>query len=176
MRPGRKTIARELVFLTLANHLPRLPWSDRVRWTLYRRAGMRFGGRCVVNGPLTVRPIGGAAHVSIGADSFVNTDVRFAAPPTGPITIGTRAQIGPGVMFETVDHELDPAPGRHREGSAAPIVVGDDVWIGAGAIVLGGVTIGDRSVVAAGAVVTHDVAPGVVVGGIPARVLRTVEG
>jgi acetyltransferase-like isoleucine patch superfamily enzyme len=70
---------------------------------------------------------------------------------------------------------VDPAR-RRRQVTAAPIVIGRNVWIGAGATVLQGVTIGDDAVVAAGAVVTGDVPPAVLVAGVPARTVRSVAG
>ena len=68
--------------------------------------------------------------------------------------------------------EVDPAPARRDWLHPAPIVIGDRVWIGSNATVLPGVTIGDGAIVAAGAVVTKDVAPNTVVAGVPARLLR----
>lgn len=86
--------------------------------------------------------------------------------------IGRNVQIGPNVSFETVSHGLKFDPGKGRGDIVRPIVVEDEVWIAAGAIITGGVTIGRGAVVAAGAVVSRDVAPGAVVGGVPARELK----
>lgn len=166
---------RELFFFSLANHLPRLRAADRVRWLLYRLAGMKIMGRATIFGPLTVRPIGGCRNVTIGARTFINTEVRFAAPKT-TIKIGERCRIGPRVCFECASHGLTPDDQGHRGTTSAPIVVEDDVWIGCGAIITAGVTIGRGATVAAGAVVTRDVAAGQVVGGVPARVIRDAAG
>jgi acetyltransferase-like isoleucine patch superfamily enzyme len=164
---------RELIFLTLANHLPRLAFLDRGRHILCRLAGMEIGGRCLIWGPLVIRPIGFARHIAIGRGSFVNSYVRFGV--RAPVRIGCNVQIGPYVAFETVGHGLVYEPGKGRGDSYAPITVEDEVWIGAGAIITQGVTIGRGAVVAAGAVVNRDVAPRTVVGGVPARFLRNVE-
>ena len=72
-----------------------------------------------------------------------------------------------------LNHDMDPA--RRQDLEPAPIRLGDDVWIGANATVLPGVAIGDGAVVAAGAVVTRDVPPMTVVGGVPARVIKQIE-
>jgi maltose O-acetyltransferase len=135
---------------------------------------MDIQGPCLIWGPLSIRPIGGASHISIGAGTFVNTDVRFGGAQGG-ISIGRNVQVGPRVSFETVSHGLLYEPGRGRGYASHPIVVEDEVWIGAGTIVLQGVTIGRGAVISAGAVVKDDVPAGTVAGGVPARVLRAVE-
>ena len=75
-------------------------------------------------------------------------------------------------MLATVNHALEPE--KRRRNRYAPIRIGENVWIGSNATILPGVTLGDWAVVAAGAVVTKDVPPMTVVGGVPARVLRTI--
>jgi acetyltransferase-like isoleucine patch superfamily enzyme len=90
----------------------------------------------------------------------------------GGIRIGSRVLIAANVTITTREHPV--ALPRWGVTSDAPIVIEDDVWIGAGAIVLPGVTIGRGSVVAAGAVVTADVPPFTVVGGVPARTIKPV--
>jgi len=81
--------------------------------------------------------------------------------------------IGPRVSLITSGHPVDPHQ-RRRQIVAAPITIRRNVWLGAGAIVLQGVTVGEDSVVAAGAVVTRDVPPATLVAGVPARVLRPI--
>ncbi len=165
----------ESLFLWLANHLPRLGPFDRGRCLVLRMAGVKVRGRPLIWGPITIRPVGGAARIAIGDGSFLNTNVRFGLGTDGQVTIGENVSVGPGTSFETVGHGLVYTPGEGRGNTAKPIVVADEAWIGAGAIVLGGVTIGRGSVVTAGAVVTKDVPPGTVAGGVPARVLRELE-
>lgn len=91
----------------------------------------------------------------------------------GGMTIGDRVQIAAGAILTTRGHPLGIP--RHTQTVDAPIVIEDDVWIGAGAIILPGVTVGRGAIVAAGAIVTRDVEPMTVVAGVPARRLRTIE-
>lgn len=165
---------RELIFLSMANHLPRLRIFDSVRHRFCALAGMRIEGKCLIWGPLIVRPIGGARNIAIGRGSFINSMARFGVPGESVI-IGRNVQVGPCVCFETVSHGLVYRPGVGRGDIIRPIVVEDEVWIGAGAIITGGVTIGRGAVIAAGAVVTEDVEPLTVVGGVPARLIKRID-
>lgn len=108
--------------------------------------------------------------ISVGKDVFINAGCHFQ--DQGGITIGDGAQIGHNVVLATLNHDPDPA--RRAETRPAPIAIGKHVWIGSGAIVVPGVTIGDGAIVAAGAVVTRDVPPNVIVGGVPAKVIRAL--
>lgn len=108
-------------------------------------------------------------NIHLGARSFANANCVFL--DCAEIRIGDNFQAGPGVQLLTPEHPLD-AVARRGEETARPIVIGDDVWIGGGAIVLAGVTIGDRSVIGAGSVVTKDVPSDVVVVGSPAKIVR----
>jgi maltose O-acetyltransferase len=85
------------------------------------------------------------------------------------IEIGDFTQFGPSVQILTADHPRDPEARRRGLESGKPIRIGRNVWIGGGAIVLPGVTIGDDAIVGAGSVVTRDVPPGTTVAGNPAR-------
>ena len=165
---------REMIFLPLANHLPRLMAMDFIRYLFYKGAGVHTEGRCIIYGPLTIRPVGGAKKISIGRGTFINTEIRFGCPKD-KITIGRNCQIGPRVCFETMSHGLiyDPEKGRGR--ISKPILVEDEVWIGCGAIILQGVTIGRGAVVTAGAVVNKDVDSFTVVGGVPAKIIKRID-
>jgi maltose O-acetyltransferase len=85
------------------------------------------------------------------------------------VSIGAHSMLGPGVHIYCADHHRNPAKRRDGIERALPVAIGRDVWIGGGAILLPGVTIGDGAIIAAGAVVSRDVAPGSRVAGIPAR-------
>jgi maltose O-acetyltransferase len=88
-----------------------------------------------------------------------------------PIRIGGNSMFGPYVQIYTATHPLDAAERRKGPEYAKPITIGEDCWIGGGAIICPGVTIGDRAIVGAGAVVTKDVPADAIVGGNPARPL-----
>jgi maltose O-acetyltransferase len=111
-------------------------------------------------------------HVSVGAGTFVNYGAVLL--DVAPITIGADVQIGPNVQLLTPTHPVEPEPRRAKWEAAKPIVIGDNVWLGGGAIVLPGVTIGADTVVGAGAVVTRDLPAGVLAVGNPARPVRRV--
>ncbi len=110
--------------------------------------------------------------VRIGAGTFVNYDCVLL--DVAPITIGESCQIATRVQLLTATHPIDPVVRRAGWESGAPIELGDNVWLGGGAIVLPGVTIGADTVVGAGAIVTRDLPAGVVAVGSPARVLREI--
>lgn len=109
-------------------------------------------------------------QISIGARTFANWGL--VCLDTAPVTIGADVQIGPGVHLMTATHPLDAELRRDTWESAAPIAVHDNVWLGGGAIVCPGVTIGENTVVGAGSVVTRDLPADVVAVGSPARVIR----
>ncbi|GAA0450721.1 maltose O-acetyltransferase [Actinoplanes capillaceus] len=113
------------------------------------------------------------SHIRIGARTFAN--YGLIALDVAPITIGEDVQIGTNVQLLTPTHPVDPQPRRDKWEAAEPIVIGDNVWLGSGAIVLPGVTIGDNTVVGAGTVVTRDLPANVVAVGNPARVVRTIS-
>jgi maltose O-acetyltransferase len=109
-------------------------------------------------------------NVSLGARSFVNYGAILL--DVNPIEIGDDVQIATGVQLLTATHPLDAPTRLALWESGRPISIGDAAWLGAGAIVLPGVRIGREAVVGAGAIVTRDVAPGTVVAGNPARLIR----
>lgn len=164
---------RELICLTLANHLPRSRFSDKVRTSLYRCAGIRVAKSSTIWGPLDIRPIGGCKNIIIGEGSKLNTSIRIGVPKA-KVTIGSRVQIATHVIMETVSHGLYNVDGKGRGATTNPITIHDKAWIGAGAIILGGVTIGEGAVVAAGAVVTKDVKAYTLVGGVPAKFIKNI--
>jgi maltose O-acetyltransferase len=109
-------------------------------------------------------------NVSIGAMTFVNYDCVLL--DCNRITIGKEVQIAPGVHVYTATHPLDAATRRSGLEYALPVTIGDGAWLGGGAIVCPGVSIGEDTVVGAGSVVTRSLPAGVVAAGNPCRVIR----
>ena len=101
---------------------------------------------------------------------FINAGCKFQ--DQGGIIIEEGALIGHGVVLATLNHVIDPD--KRQQLIPAPIHIGKRVWIGANATITQGVTIGDNSIVAAGAVVTKDVPPNTIVGGVPAKEIRKI--
>ncbi|MBT3392168.1 MAG: acyltransferase [Chloroflexi bacterium] len=168
-------VFREAIFLWIANHLPRLHTADALRALVLKLAGMQIQYPVQIWAPVEMRPIGAAGNVTIGRDTFINSHARFAARPPATITIGKSVYIGPRCSFETIHHALVADAQGHRVAEPRSVVVEDQVWLGAGVTILPGVTIGRGSVIAAGAVVAADVPAYSLFGGIPARLIRSLD-
>ena len=141
----------------------------------YAREQQRILAACAVRGqnvrlrmPLVVY---GADQLRFGNDVDVGEFVVLRA--SGGLTIGDRVLIAASAVVTTRGHP--EAPPRYGKVVDAPVVIEDDVWVGAAAVILPGVTVGRGSIVAAGAVVTKDVAPMTLVGGVPAAPIRAIE-
>jgi len=111
-------------------------------------------------------------NISIGDNVYLNKNVSITA--RDEVTIGNNVLIGPNVVINTGNHTFSDRdiPIVKQGHTSEKIVIGDDVWIAANAIILKGVNIGEGSVVAAGAVVNKDVPPYTVVGGVPAKIIK----
>jgi len=115
----------------------------------------------------------GGDEIRVGRNVFINQNCTFY--DLGGLTIGDDVMIGPNVSLITAGHPLEPSR-RRAAVIGRPIVIERNVWIAAGATIIGGVTVGENAVVAAGSVVTKDVSPNTLVGGNPARAIRSVGG
>ena len=161
-------LARPLLMLRVLSYLKRRLGAHEV--TVWKR-NMRYCGQGVEISELS--SIWGWEGFSIGDGSVINQFTHIFA--SGGVDIGRHVLISSNCSISSVTH---PVQATHR--SAEPLVmqpvrIGDNVWVGMGAVILPGVTIGENAVVGAGAVVTHDVPPGVVVAGNPARILRYLD-
>jgi acetyltransferase-like isoleucine patch superfamily enzyme len=115
----------------------------------------------------------GGVDITVGRNVFINQNCTFY--DLGGLEIADGVMIGPNVSIITSGHPLEPSQ-RRASVIAKPIVIERNVWIAAGATIIGGVTVGENSVVAAGSVVTKDVPSNTLVGGNPARVMRSISG
>ena len=109
------------------------------------------------------------ANIELGEHAFFN--FNCVVLDVCRVQIGAFTLLGPGVQIYTATHPLDAGLRRNRE-LGKPVAIGDDVWIGGGAIILPGVRIGDRAVIGAGSVVTRDVPDGALAAGNPCRIIR----
>jgi maltose O-acetyltransferase len=110
----------------------------------------------------------GRGRLTIGHGTWLSPGVVLHTHLDAPITIGNCCDIGTGVEVITGSHLIGDSSRRAGLGTAKPVTIEDGCWIGAGSRLLGGVTVGLGSIVAAGAVVTRDVAPNSLVAGVPA--------
>lgn len=110
-------------------------------------------------------------HIKLGKNVFINHACSFL--DLGGITIEDDVLIGPRVNLTTENHPVDPA--KRKFLNLKSILIKRNAWIGAGATILPGVTIGENSIVAAGAVVTKDVPANTIVGGVPAKMIRQLD-
>ena len=109
-------------------------------------------------------------NIEVGEDVFINACCHFQ--DHGGVTLGDGCQIGHNVVFATLNHFMETE--KRKMSYSAPIVLGKNVWVGSNATILQGVTIGDNSVIGAGAVVTKDVPANTVVGGVPAKFIKSI--
>lgn len=110
-------------------------------------------------------------NITIGKNVFINSGCHFQ--DQGGITISDGVLIGHNVVLATLNHDFSPE--KRSTLHPAPIVIGKNVWIGSNVTVVPGVTIGNGSIVAAGAVVTKNVPENVVVGGVPAKIIKRLD-
>ena len=141
------------------------PMSENLPFLLEELFENRLDSTSFLTPPLQIDY---ANRIEIGKNVFINNN--FICMSHGYVTIEDGVMIAPRVTLLTANHDLY----NHRILKCKPIHICKNAWIGAGAIILAGVTIGENAVVAAGAVVTKDVAPNTVVGGNPAKVIKTL--
>ena len=174
----------------LVTHIPgRIGGAVRRKWFGHRfqQAGkVSIGTGCEFLSPQTIRFEGlvgigknsfftaEGGTISVGNNTAFNTSVHINASVEGQIRIGSWCLIGPNVVMRTAGHRYDDREAfiRQQGHVAGDIDIEDDVWIGANAVVLGGVRIGKGAVIGAGSVVTKDVPPMAIAAGVPAKAIR----
>lgn len=116
----------------------------------------------------------GRGLLEIGEHTWLSPGVVFHTNTRASIAIGNKCDIGPGVEFITGSHLIGNADRRAGEGTALSISIGDGCWVGAKSIILGGVSIGGGSIIAAGSVVTKSIPANSLVAGVPAAIKRSL--
>ena len=145
--------------------------DNALRHEIYQKLFKHFGDALWIEPPFYCDY---GVNISLGERVFINFNCVIL--DVCEVHIGDYTMLGPSVQLYTATHPLDWRVRREGLEYGKPIYIGSDVWIGGGAIVCPGVTIGDRAVIGAGAVVCKDVPEGVVVAGNPARIIRPIDG
>jgi acetyltransferase-like isoleucine patch superfamily enzyme len=141
---------------------------DDIRKYLSEIIGARLDGSTIIFAPFYTNF---GKFIKIGKNVFINHACSFL--DMGGITIEDEVLIGPKVNLITENHPIDP--NNRRALMTKPIVIKRKAWIGAGATILPGVTVGENAIVAAGAVVSKDVPDNTIAGGVPAKVIKRIE-
>ena len=146
------------------------PTEPEKRQALLKEMFAEIGEGCYIEPPLHAN--WGGRFVKMGKNVYANFGLTLV--DDGEIFIGDGCMFAPNVVLATAGHPIDPQLRAQVYQYTKPIRIGNNVWIGAGAVVLPGVTIGDNTVIGAGSVVTRDIPAGVVAVGNPCRVMREI--
>ena len=154
--------------ITLSSALNTATDTNQIRTQLSKIIGSTIDTSTIVFVPFHTNF---GKHTTIGKNVFINHGCSFL--DLGGITIEDDVLIGPKVSLITENHPVDPA--NRKSLDLAKIVIKKNAWIGAGAIILPGVTVGENAIVAAGAVVNKDVAENTIVAGVPAKKIKNIN-
>lgn len=146
------------------------PRDAKRRTELLNEMLAQVGRNCYIEPPLHAN--WGGYHVYVGNDFYANFNLTLV--DDAEIYIGDNCMFGPNVTITSAGHPVEPELRRKGYQFNVPVTIGNNVWIGAGAVVLPGVRIGDNSVIGAGSVVTKDIPANVVAVGNPCRILREI--
>jgi galactoside O-acetyltransferase len=146
------------------------PSESQKREQILKKLLAEMGKNCYIEPPLHAN---WGKYTHFGSNVYANFNLTLVDDTD--IFVGDNVMFGPNVVIATAGHPVDPPLREKVAQFNIPVRIGRNVWIGAGAIVLPGVTIGDNAVVGAGSVVTKDIPPNVVAVGNPCRVLREIN-
>ncbi len=171
-QPSDESImAEQLAYLDLMNEYNATSRLEgRKRYEMLQRLFAEVGEGCYIESPYHAN--WGGHHVHLGSHIYANFGATFVDDTH--IYIGDHTMLGPNVTIATAGHPIDPELRAKGLQYNLPVHIGKNCWLGAGVIVMPGVTIGDNTVIGAGSVVTRDIPAGVVAVGNPCRVLREV--
>ena len=171
-QPSDPTIMEEqLAYLDLMdeyNNTPRRLVEERA--AMLPKLFAEVGENCYIESPYFAN--WGGHHVHLGKNIYANAGLKLVDDTH--IYIGDYTMLGPNVVLATAGHPIDPDLRRQGLQYNMPVRIGKNCWLGAGVIVMPGVTIGDNTVIGAGSVVTKDIPSGVVAVGNPCKILREV--
>lgn len=145
------------------------PSQQQKRGEILKRLLCEVGENCYIEPPLRAN---WGRHTHLGNNVYANFNLTLV--DDGEIFIGDNVMIGPNVTIDAATHPIDPELRRKTAQYNLPVHIGNNVWIGAGSIILPGVTIGENSVIGAGSIVTRDIPANVVAIGSPCRVFRPI--
>lgn len=146
------------------------PSQGAEREALLQRMFASIGTNCYIEPPLHANWAG--RHVTLGDNVYANFNLTLVDDVA--IHIGSNVMIAPNVVIATAGHPILPELRREAAQFNLPVTIGDNVWIGAGALIMPGIAIGDDTVIGAGSVVTRDIPAGVIAVGSPCRVVREI--
>ena len=170
--PSDESIMTEqLGYLDLMDEYNRTPRRmQKERQEMLKRLFAEVGENCYIESPYFAN--WGGHHVHLGSNIYANAGLKLVDDTH--IYIGDNTMIGPNVVLATAGHPIDPELRARGLQYNMPVRIGNNCWLGAGVIVMPGVTIGDNTVIGAGSIVTKDIPANVVAVGNPCRVLRPV--
>ena len=170
--PNDPTIMEEqLGYLDLMDEYNRTPRRLQAeRSEMLKKLFAEVGENCYIESPYFAN--WGGHHVHLGSNIYANAGLKLVDDTH--IYIGDNTMLGPNVVLATAGHPIDPELRARGLQYNLPVRIGRNCWLGAGVIVMPGVTIGDNTVIGAGSVVTKDIPAGVVAVGNPCKVLREV--
>lgn len=147
------------------------PSEQEKRQRLMGEMFAEIGKSCYLEPPFHAN--WGGRHVHMGNDVYANFNLTLV--DDGPIYIGNNVMFAPNVVVSAGTHPIHPELRKGQAQYNVPVHIGNNVWIGAGSIILPGVTIGDNTVIGAGSVVSRDIPANVVAVGCPCRVMREIN-
>lgn len=161
----------QLGYLDLMDEYNRTPRRlQKDRFEMLKKLFSEVGENCVIESPYFAN--WGGHHVHLGCNVYANAGLKLVDDTH--IYIGDYTMLGPNVTIATAGHPIDPELRKRGLQYNLPVHIGRNCWLGAGVIVMPGITIGDNTVIGAGSVVTKDIPSGVVAVGNPCKVLRQV--